>query len=151
MDEEQYQSIYDAFDLSAHYFTWQINNTSVTIPEFVEEYMEDELFGDVNVEKIIALMLNNGITYKESESLIDDGNYLVLTDSEADEEAKESAEYYFEEVVLPEIPEYYQRYMDENAFISDYLANDRGEIIAYYDNIEHEETVNDTTYYIYRR
>ena len=78
-----------------------------------------------------------------------DEEYLVLTDDEADRELSDSHENFIEEVVFQNLPKEYQIYFDKQAFKDDYT--DRGEYISGYDGIENEETVNGTTYYIYRR
>lgn len=72
--------------------------------------------------------------------------YLVLTDDEADCEMDESLDNYIEEVIMPEIPEAYQNYFDEDAWKQDASYDGRGHIIATYDGCEYEQD----GYYIYR-
>ena len=76
--------------------------------------------------------------------------YLVLTDSEADDIEDERLNQYIEECIMPEIPERLQNYFDEEAWKRDARMDGRGHIISTYDGCEYEETVEGTTYYIYR-
>ena len=76
--------------------------------------------------------------------------YLVLTDSEADDMEDERLDNYIEECIMPEIPEHLQNYFDDDAWKSDARCDGRGHIISTYDGCEYAETVNGTTYYIYR-
>jgi hypothetical protein len=85
----------------------------------------------------------------DADALIDE-NHKVLTDDEADRENEEAIQNYIEECILPEIPERYGSYFDSEAFKKDAEMDGRGHNIAHYDGHEHEETVNGTTYYIYR-
>lgn len=77
--------------------------------------------------------------------------YEVLTDSEADDRQEEELDNYIEECILPEIPEAYQNYFDEEAWKHDAKMDGRGHIISRYDGYECEEKVNDTWCYIYRQ
>lgn len=91
--------------------------------------------------------------------LTEPGEYRVLTDSEADEEADAYLESYIDEVVggdsvraadrgLPHA-EYWS--FDREGFKRDCLLNDgRGHQLSRYDGDEHEETVGGETYFIYR-
>jgi hypothetical protein len=79
------------------------------------------------------------------------GEYLVLTDSEADVAFEQSVENYVDECVLTEIPERYRFYFDTAAFVRDVEMNDgRGPTLAGYDGAENEEQIDGTWYYIYR-
>jgi len=149
MTTEQYQSILDSKGLQPEFFTWQIANEG-TVEEYIQVYIEAALYGIPPEEAVLALMQLTGVDYAEADSDIDDSVYLVLTDSEADIAATDSAEAYCDDIVLGDIPEHLQRYFDESAWVSDYLEEGRGEILACYDGVENEETVNGTTYYIYR-
>ena len=77
--------------------------------------------------------------------------YYVYTDSEADDAWEEALDNYIDEVILPEIPEAYQNYFDEESWKQDARYNGRGHILAGYDGDENEVEVNGTTYYIYRQ
>lgn len=81
----------------------------------------------------------------------DNQKYRILTDSEADNANDEWMENYIKDCVLPQIPEQYQYYFDEEKFKKDLENNsDRGTNLAGYDGHEYEINVNDTYYYIYR-
>ena len=77
-------------------------------------------------------------------------DYYVLTDSEADDMEDDSLDNYINECIMPEIPEHLQNYFDEVAWKRDVRMDGRGHIISTYDGAEYEETVEGTTYYIYR-
>lgn len=76
--------------------------------------------------------------------------YLVLTDDEANDKLEESLDSYIEDCILPELPEAYRNYFDENSWKSDAKMDGRGHSLATYDGHECEEHVNGTYYYIYR-
>lgn len=77
----------------------------------------------------------------------EDGEYLVLTDEEADERARESLDNYIEECVLSQIPDNLVEYFDTDQFAEDALRNDgRGVSLASYDSEEFEVE----GFYIYR-
>jgi hypothetical protein len=67
------------------------------------------------------------------------GEYMVLTDEEADERARESTESYVEECVLPEVPESYRSYFNTDGFVDDVLRYDgRGSVLNRWDGSEDE-------------
>ena len=90
------------------------------------------------------------LTEVEEYSDLNDNDYLVLTNEEADERLDEYVDYYCTEEIN-QIPSDLQRYFDEDSYKDD-VKNDmsRGEAIASYDSYENEEEVNGATYYIYR-
>ena len=67
-----------------------------------------------------------------------EGDYIVLTDYEADEAWEESIDSYIDECILPELPERYQMYFDRNQFHYDAQMDGRGHSLSSYDGIEHE-------------
>lgn len=76
--------------------------------------------------------------------------YMVLTDSEADDAEDEALDNYLEECVYPELPDHLRNYFDDDAWKRDARMDGRGHSLATYDGNEYEETVEGTTYYIYR-
>ena len=76
--------------------------------------------------------------------------YYVLTDDEADDMVDRRLDDYLEELVYPEIPEHLRGYFDDEAWKEDAKTDGRGHAISRYDGNEYEETVNGTTYFIYR-
>lgn len=80
----------------------------------------------------------------------DTAEYVVYTDEEADEIWDENLENYVDECILPEIPEPYRLYFDFKSWKDDARLDGRGHSISLYDGNEYEQTVNGTTYYIYR-
>ena len=82
----------------------------------------------------------------------DDGEYLVLTDDEADEMWDEQLDSYLDECVLPELPEMARNYFDTKAWKRDARHDGRGHSLSGYDGCEEEvyDEEDETTYYIYR-
>ena len=78
-------------------------------------------------------------------------SYTVVTDEEADDLWEQELDNYIEECVMPEIPEHLRDYFNEDAWKDDARVDGRGHAISRYDGYEYEETVNGTTYYIYRQ
>ena len=76
--------------------------------------------------------------------------YMVLTDSEADDAEDEELDNYIEECIMPELPDHLRNYFDDEAWKRDAHMDGRGHSLATYDGCEYEETVEGTTYYIYR-
>jgi len=69
---------------------------------------------------------------------VDDEEYLVLTDSEADEMWNDSIEEYIEDHILPELPEKFRQYFDSEKFKRDCTHDGRGHTLSSYDGNEHE-------------
>lgn len=78
----------------------------------------------------------------------DDGEYLVLTEEEAEDRWEESLDSYIEECL--EIPEHIRNYFDEDAWKADARMDGRGHSLSSYDGVEYTETVDDIEFYIFR-
>jgi hypothetical protein len=77
------------------------------------------------------------------------GDYLVLTDDEADAVFRERCISYVDDCL--EIPEKIRPYFDEDRWIQDCRISDgRGHVIGSYDGAENEQRIGDIWYYIYR-
>lgn len=85
-------------------------------------------------------------------------DYIVLTDEEADDKWEESLDNYIEECIQPEIDKlsenagnlsYYITF-DEETWKRDARMDGRGHSLSTYDGNENEETIENTTFYIYR-
>lgn len=88
---------------------------------------------------------------EKAKDLVDARDYLVLTEEEADDLWDERLDDLIDDCILSQIPEELQMYFDTDLYKRDAQINgSRGENIAFYDGEEHYETVNVTTYYIYR-
>ena len=112
--------------------------------EEIQQAMEDAIQEVADELDNITNDYDNTYSYYSEE-------YEVLTDSEADDRQEEELDNYIEECILPEIPEAYQNYFDEEAWKRDARMDGRGHTISRYDGCENEEKVNDTWYYIYRQ
>lgn len=78
------------------------------------------------------------------------GEYLVLTDEEADKRWDEDLDNYIDDCILPEVHETARKYFDRETWKSDAREDGRGHSLNRYDGAEWSETVNGTEYYIYR-
>lgn len=82
------------------------------------------------------------------------GEYLVLTDDEADRRWDESLDSYLDDCLLAEVPkgiaETLARYFDRDAWKRDARHDGRGHSLSPYDGEEHEEKIGGVCYYIYR-
>lgn len=94
----------------------------------------------------LDLFEGNDIEDNREEIEVSDGDYLVYTDSEADDAYSESMQSYVDDCVLNEIPEQYRAYFDTETFIKDCAIDGRGSTLATYDSEENE----DYGYYFYR-
>jgi hypothetical protein len=136
-------------------------------PELWTEALDDlnatlERSVDQTDPKYLALALHLGAlpsTISESrgagsdmyECETEQGEYLVLDDSEADTVADEQLESYIDEYILPECPHAIAPYFDRDAWKRAALLSDgRGHTISSYDGEEHEVEIDSTCYYIYR-
>ncbi len=74
------------------------------------------------------------------ETLLEYGRqeYMVLTDSEADERWEESLDSYIDDCIIPEIPEFAAEYFDEEKWKRDARRDGRGHCLSGYDGTEHE-------------
>lgn len=90
-------------------------------------------------------------TYKENVFEYCGEEYEVLTDEEAEERWEEELDNYLEECIYPQLPEDLQFYFDDEKWKRDARLDGRGHSIARYDGEEHEETIDGTTFYIYRQ
>ena len=133
-----------------------INDKECVDDDLLEEYMDtlndvdnphamdDPKFEDLVLYSQIDMdMYNDTFTYGGSE-------YLILTDSEADDKWDNALEDYIDECIIPEIPEDYQIYFDREKWKRDARHDGRGHSIATYDGDEDEVEYNGETYYIYR-
>lgn len=78
------------------------------------------------------------------------GEYMVLTDSEADAAWDASLDNYIDECILPECPAQLAAYFDHDAWKRDARDDGRGHCLSRYDGEENEQTIDGETFYIYR-
>lgn len=146
MTEEQITQYIESNDkLNQQWFIYQ-GTEDGTIFDFYTEHIRPDLD-----DRALALTINNDIYYAEAVELIDDEEYFVLTDKEADEKAELEGEYLLE-YALSEIPDYLHQYFDSDQYVKDQVSNDRGEVLNTYNGDEESITLdNGLVYYIYRR
>jgi len=146
MNEDQILQYIEYDDkLSHEWFIFQ-GTEEGTIYDFYKEYIRPDLD-----DRILALTIENDIYYEEAETLIDDEDYWVLTDKEADEKAELEGEYLLENA-LSEVPDYLHRYFDSDQYIKDQVSQDRGYMLNTHNGSEDSITLdNGSVYYIYRR
>ena len=142
------------------------------------EFLEDiEGTEEADIDANFLIYCQNNLTEVEEYDENDyNKDYLVLTDEEADDKAKE----YILDSVWAFTPSFLSSetgidievfeaiqgngrcesnndailsmIKDENGFVEEAIRSDgRGHFISSYDGHENEEVVNDTTYYIYRQ
>jgi len=107
--------------------------------ETAEQALADHL--ECDVDEIIHEYDNNGHIYSHGTD-----EYIVADDADCDELWKESIDSYIDDCVLPEIPEAYQSYFDNEAFFEACKMDGRAHSLATYDGDEH--WIAD--FYIYR-
>lgn len=147
ISEEQIQDIIDSDDTySRYYFVWQMDpdNTGG-----IEQFYIDEIEPDLD-EAVLALMQHTGDYYSDAERAINNSNWYVLTDDEADERCIQYAEEVLDSLFY-DMDKSLRYYFDEDRYIEDYLESGRGTILSGSNGEEHEETINGTTYFIYRQ
>jgi hypothetical protein len=119
---------------------------------------EEQMTETTEKQRALAVML--GVEVDEvSEASYDDKvfeygreEYLVCTDSEADEVWDERLESYIDECILPEVPEQFRNYFDHDAWKSDARHDGRGHAISSYDGEERDATDPETgeTFVVFR-
>lgn len=155
MSSDQIQSIIESFELSAEYFIWQGENATPDMDDdtrlqlyYESIILPDNIYGDEDYEKVLALMQHTGDNLDDADYAIG-RDYKVFTDDEAQKQFDEYVELSVG-CIMSEIPEHLLQYFDKDSYIADNY-NDRGTQLSYYDGCEYEETVNGTTYYIYKQ
>lgn len=93
--------------------------------------------------------LGQPVSDTRRDTVRNDGEYLVLTDREADEWEEEGLRSLFNDMTYDVRDTFVGNYLDEDRFVKDNSGN-RGENISGYDGTENEQEYNGVTYYIYR-
>lgn len=101
------------------------------------------------VHSLKRAWLGQPVSDTREDRQVDDGEYLVLTDSEADDWEEEGLRNLFQEMTWEHRNSFISKYLDEDGFVEDNAGN-RGENINGYDGTEDEIEFEGTTYYIYR-
>lgn len=132
-----------------------------------ETYQDKYSDKTLDEKKIIALAmhLSSGVyedkteeekaeLLEEAEKAIEDYDYEVYTDEEADDKWDEELDNYIDECIMPEfdrhLPNMYV-YFDDEAWKRDARYDGRGHSLARYDGVENYEEVDRETFYIYRQ
>ena len=141
---ETFTSYDDAFEYAENN-NYRIDKvTGLDEVEYSNEVLALAQFLGCDAENIRGFLYDNNVfEYGNKE-------YLVCDDGEADRLNDLSIDSYIDDCVLPEIPEAYRNYFDDEKFKRDCAYDGRGHNLATYDGCENEETVNGETYYIYR-
>ena len=146
LTNDQIQDLIDQ-DYGPQFFVWRMDHTND--PEDLSTFFDECIMSDLD-EQVLALMVEDDLLYSDAEKAIDNEDWLVLTDDEADRQAYEHADSRVDDA-LQEIPDHLQRYFDADLYRNDILDEGRGSLLAYYDECEREQTINGTIYYLYRR
>ncbi len=80
----------------------------------------------------------------------EDGEYMVLTDDEADSQWIEQLGQIFDDCYLPEIAPHLRDYFNRERWIEEAQQDGRGHTLSGYDGEEQEAEVDGETFYIYR-
>ena len=78
------------------------------------------------------------------------GEFMILTETEADDLWDEQLENYIDENILPELPEAYRNYFDCEAWKRDAKFDGRGHTLSSYDGNEYEIFIDEECYLAYR-
>jgi hypothetical protein len=115
---------------------------------YADAFVENEGWdGELSFEEWLE---DNG-TKVDVEEYDEYGDWLVYTDSEADDAWEESLDQYVEECILPELPASMRYYFDTEKWKDDARMDGRGHCLSGYNGHEEEQQVNGTTYYLYRQ
>ncbi len=128
--------------------------------EEARKLFEEDIEGteEADITANFRIFCDNNLTQVEELEADDYSiDYMVLTDSEADEKWDESLDSYIEECIQPEIDkleglgdlQYYITF-DEEKWKRDARMDGRGHSLSSYDGNENEETIEGETFYIYR-
>lgn len=88
---------------------------------------------------------------EEAQEAIEDGDYEVMTDIEADDRWEEELDGYLQECIYPDLPENMRYYFDDEKWKQNARYDGRGHSISRYDGEEHEQRVGSDVFYIYRQ
>lgn len=158
MSSDQILSIIAEFKLAPDYFIWQGLNASESMDEDerLQNYYESEILpntidGDEDYERILALMEYTGNDWDSCNYDLDKDIYKVMTDDEATDACERILKDRIADEVLNDIPQHLRQYFDTEQYLSDCISNiDREAELASYDGDEHSESIDGTTYYIYK-
>ena len=149
----QIQSIIDYKELTKEFFLFQMEDCNESMDEDARlfSFYENVILCDVDKyeEKILALMEHTVEEYSECETHLDLDRYRVYTDREANDALDQALDEYCEEHILSQIPSSLHQYFDDEEWKDD-NSSDRGHYLGQCDGDEHEETINGSTYYIYK-
>ncbi|MGK2884389.1 MAG: hypothetical protein ACSLE8_06370 [Rhodococcus sp. (in: high G+C Gram-positive bacteria)] len=87
--------------------------------------------------------------YRGTDLQMGNKSWLVMTDSEADDAWDKRLREYIDEGM--EIPDGMRPYFNEEKWMADAKMDGRAHTLSSYDGEENDETVDDTTFYIYRQ
>lgn len=149
---EEYERAMEAHTIE--FEAWEASDRDEIVPEgfvLIDEYDEDDAY------RVLALLMHldefdaSVTVHRNGQLEVGKCEWLVLTDTEADDAYEKSLDNYIDECVLHELPEPYQMYFDSERWKNDARINGcRGSSLASYDGYEHYESTNYGTFYIFR-
>ena len=152
MTIDQITSIIIHKDAETDFVGFLSDYTNQTVQQAFDAYYEQLVIDSYEDDcKVFALMEHTNDDFSTCEKYIKRGNYLVLTDRDAENKWDEYLDNYLDDIILPELPESAQQYFNRDAWISDAKLDGRGHSLSSYDGNEHCETVNGVDYYIYQQ
>ena len=137
---------------------WDNYYFGVKIEDYEDEFeTRDDEAEDLSLEKWVIeqdsyIDFENEVKINGDYYTFNGEEYLILTDGEANEHARDYAEILINDIhITKEIKEsFIYNYIDMESAIQDILTEGRGKLLSNYDGCENEETINGETYYIYR-
>ena len=138
----------------------EVYNIINSIPSDLTEIDEDiNLDSYEEPERVRALAQHLGChfslveetTYNDNCFEAEGKEWLVVTDSEADQLWDDAMDNYLDECVLSELPSNVQNYFDTESWKEDAKMDGRGHSLNHWDGCEYYEEVDGETYYIYQQ
>lgn len=110
----------------------------------------NDFYNEEYCDSLRRAWLGQPISDTRKDRVVNDGEYLVLTDSEADAWEEDGLRSLFDDMIPRDIRDsFIGNYLDEDKFVEDNSGN-RGENINGYDGNEEQVEFEGTTYFIYR-
>ena len=148
-DESYYKDKYDEQEKDKELAEETLAQTQIDIKEIMEDIQD---LDNAEIPKEIDLQIQTIYEKLEIEEYDEDNSdWLVCTDSEADDKWEQELDNYIEECIYPELSGTLRNYFDEDKWKTDARYDGRGHSLAKYDGHECEQEIEGTTYYLYKQ
>lgn len=106
---------------------------------------------DEEQQKVVALMQELKEDYGVCEKHIEDGNYKIYDNEDADEAYTDAIDDFIDDVILFQMGDKLQRFFCRDLYMSEFKRDScRANMLASYDGKELEQEVMGTNYYIFK-